>query len=1673
MANNRKQNVPAIFNRIAGEMFDPQRVLSAIDSRKLRATAAGQPDYVSPRTAVEEVLAGIWSESLRVERVGINDNFFGLGGHSLLATQVVSRIRNVLDVEVPLNALFKSPTVAGLAEAVERERGAGWRVESPPIAQAGRDRDLPLSFAQQRMWFIQQLEPEGAAYNIPLVVRLRGGLGIAGLRQSLQEIARRHEMLRTRFESREGRLVQVIDEPCEIEFPIWDVSELAVDDREQRARELVGQEAKRPFDLERGPVWRSALVRVGADNHLLLVCMHHVASDGWSTGVIVKEFASLYESYREGLRSQLAELEVQYADFALWQREWLQGEVLEEQLEYWRRQLSGVTVLELPTDRPRPTVPSQRGASLAFRLPAELTQALKQLSRREGVTIFMTLLAAFQALLARYSGRDEILVGAPISGRNRAEIEGLIGFFVNTLVMRTQVAGDLSIRELLGRVRETTLGAYAHQDLPFEKLVEQLQPERSLSREPLFQVMLVFQNAPRGAGGLSGLRIAPEPPAVATAKFDLTLSLTEVGDELHGSLEYATDLYESHRIIRLLSHLRRVLEAMRDDGDQRLKEIGLMTPSERQQVLVEWNATQVVYTTERCLPELFEQQAARCPEAVAVVFEEQQLSYDELNRQANRLGHYLRSLGVGPESRVGLYLERSLEMVIGLLGVLKAGGAYVPLDPGYPSERLAFMLADAQATIVLTQPHLAEKITDNQAQVISLTQGGQRIENEPAAEATYEGEVSSGVSSENLAYIIYTSGSTGRPKGIGLPQRALTNLIEWHRETMLGGVKVLQFASLSFDASFHEIFAAWVTGGTIVLIPEEMRFDVSALMAHIREQGIEKVILPVVVLQRMAELEGPENHALQVVKEITTTGEQLQITRPVVELFSQLRGWQLHNHYGPSESHVVTAYQLSGEPASWSRHPSIGKPVANTQIYLLDGEQEPVALGVSGELYIGGVSLAQGYWGRPELTAEKFVPDPLGASPGGRLYRTGDLCRYDVSGELAYEGRIDHQVKVRGYRIEPGEIEAVLEQFGEVRQCVVMVREDEPGDKRLVAYVVANGEGAATVAELRDYLRGRLPDYMVPSAFVSLEQLPVTPNGKIDRKALPAPSAAAATMESEEPRTPVEEIVAGIWCEVLRLERVGVEENFFELGGHSLVVTQVVSRIREALGVEVALRALFETPTVAGLAETVERERGTGKGVNAPPIVTVSRDRELPLSYAQQRLWFMQQLEPDSSIYNVPMAVRLEGILDVAALRQSLAEIARRHEVLRTRFIAISGRPWQVIDEPGECELLVWNLGGLSEGDGEAWARDIVTEELGRHFDLERGPVWRAALLHLSAQDHLLVVSMHHVASDGWSTGLLVSEFASLYENYRQGDRSRLSELEVQYADFAVWQREWLSGDVLEKQMGYWRRQLAGAPVLELPTDKPRPAVATHQGASVAFSLSTELSQQLNSLSRREGVTLFMTLLAAFQVVLSRYAEQEDIVVGTDVANRNRLETEGLIGFFVNQLVLRTDLSGNPSFRELLRRVRETTLGAYGHQDVPFERIVQELTHGRNLGHSPLFQVKLVLQTAAQAEAQVAGVGFSGVRVDAGVAKFDLTLTLGESKECVYGTVGYTTDLFERASIDRLLKDLQMILEQVVANSEHRLTDLLLAEDKNLGALKELELQTFKVARRKALNPAL
>jgi len=2064
------------------EFMIPQRIvvldalpLSAngkIDRKALPAPDLSESEsmreYVAPQTPAQEMLAWIIAEVLRIDRVGLHDNFFEMGGHSLLATQVISRIRRDMSTELPLRTIFEFPTVESLAKQIV---GTMQSAQPAIIPRVPRDKPLPLSFAQERLWFLDQFEPGNPQYNAPLPMRLKGPLDPAAMQNAINAIIKRHEVLRTTFRMDNDLPVQEIAQELTIEVPVIDISAVPAEDREREARRLAIKEGRRPFNLQAGPVIRASLLRLDTNDHIFLLDIHHIATDGWSIWPFIQELGTLYDACRENRPSPLPELPIQYADFAVWQRDWIESELIAGQLAYWRKQLAGAPDrIDLPTDRPRPAVQRYRGATETVWFSTDLLKELHSLGQHEGVTLYMTLLAAYQSLLYRYTGQERIVVGSPIANRTRAEIEDIIGFFVNMLVMHSDLSGNPTFRELLQRVRSVALGAFANQDLPFEKLVEAIAPDRDLSTNPLVQVLLVMQNARRSVLRIAGVEFAGMPIHNETTKFDIGIFLLETPEGLSCMAEYSTDLFDGSTIRRMLGHFGTLLEAIIKNPDQRVGELPLLTPEERQQLEMASSGSKVEFPHERSLHELFEDQVKRAPENVALVFEDQSLTYRELNARANQLASHLKRLGVGPESLVGLYTERSLDMVVGLLGILKAGGGYVPIDPAYPKDRIGFILEDAEVSVLLTQELLLASICKPQAPVVCLDSEWGTI----ALES--EDNLSAGVKSDNLAYVIYTSGSTGKPKGCLVTHYNVVRLMQateplFHFD---GSDVWTLFHSHAFDFSVWEIWGALLYGGRLVVVPYWISRSPERFHQLLCDQGVTVLNQTPSAFRQLIQADQAAKDSDLSLRLVIFGGEALELEslRPWFEKHGDLRP-QLVNMYGITETTVHVTYRpLTFEDLQKGRGSVIGGPIPDLTLHILDSHLQPTPVGVPGEICVGGAGVARGYLNRPELTQERFIESPFPAQSGNRLYRSGDLARRLANGDIEYLGRIDQQVKIRGFRIELGEIESTLTSHPGIRESVVMAREDEPGSKRLVAYIVPESDykgedqqentdslseervaqwvatfdeayrqggeiadstfnitgwdssytdkpipaaemkvwvqstvnrilalkpervweigcgtglllfniaplskryfgtdvsntalsyleqqlkrpelalpqvglarrpahefegtrgefdavvvnsvaqyfpdleyflevlkgameaagpngsvfigdlrslplletfqtsvqmfraaDSATVAEIQQLVkqniaqegellidpdlfhalrqqmpgikrveiqlkRGRehneltrfrydvtlhlgatsaekvdcahvdwqeqqfsldllretlrttqpemlrvtgvpnarlrsacverdvlmseggpqtvgearelisrlvrvehgmepedfwileaetpyrveisasktdvdgcfdvilrraaengdilfaevrhpgellgfkplrsyannplrqrvagqlvpqvrlwlstkLPEYMVPQAFVVLDQFPLSTNGKVERKALPAPdqSGLASTGSYVAPQTPTQELLASIVAEVLRLERVGLHDNFFEMGGHSLSATQVVARARATFGVELSVRVLFEAPTVAELAQAIERlERGKYQ-LETPPMVRADRSNPLPLSFAQQRLWFQYQLDPDSPLYNIPWATRMKGLLNPDALETALNGIVKRHDILRTTYAVEHDLPVQRVRPNAHVTMEIRDLTSLAAPDREKEARRIVQEESAKPFDLTRDVLFRPMLLRLNEREHVLFVNTHHIASDGWSLGVMASDLAAFYEaalalKGQHGEQSSaLPELPVQYADFAAWQRDWLQGDVLARQLAYWKQQLDGAPpVLVLPSDRPRSEEPSLRGAIERVPISNALAAKIGQLSRQQGVSSFMTMLAAFQSLILYYTKQPDVVLGTDLAGRNRVETEALIGFFVNLIVLRTDLSHDPTFSELLGRVREVTLGAYAHQDMPFDTLVKELQPERSMSHNPLVQVLFVHVNTPRSRRKLPGIELSGFHFEL-PSKFDLAVFCSESDQGLTGTWNYNADLFDRRTILRAAAQFETVLDQVTRNPDLRLSEI-------------------------------
>lgn len=1485
---------------------------------------------------------------------------------------------------------------------------------------------FPLSYAQRRLWFLYQLEPGSTAYHIPAAIRLKGHLNRQALKESLTTIIERHEILRTSFTEIGNQPMQVVSNDSGFDFEYIDLSGCPLSECEEQCMTKIREENAKPFNLSKGPLLRVRLYILDENEHILFFLMHHIISDGWSIGVFIHEFSNLYASFLSQRPANLPDLSVQYADFAKWQQKVLQGADRRRLLEYWKEKLgNGLMNLELPTDHPRPAVKSYRGGLLTYNAPRSLTADLKKLAGSCNTTMFTVLLSAFYVLLNRYTGQHDITIGTPIANRNRAEIEPLIGFFVNTIVLRADLSGNPDFLTVVKHVKEISLEAFTHQDLPFEMLVEELHPERSMNRTPLFQVMFAYQTAGREDMRLPALQVESIALENASAKFDLTLNVTESGGALFLSIEYDADLFQPDSVQRMFLHFEHLLEAITLDPEKPIARLPLLPEQEQYTLLNKWNRKKRPYETDKCLHEIFEENVLKQPDSAAVVIKDQMITFRELNRRANQLAHHLRDRRIGPENIVGLCCERSIEMIIGLLGILKSGAAYLPLDPFYPEERIAFMLEDAKVPVVVTQEALLDRFNESDTTIMCMDRDWPVIAQQPENNPDHMN------TPENIAYVIYTSGTTGRPKGVMLNHKSPFHLAENLEEVVYkqqdkAPLRISLNAPLPFDASVQQLVML-MHGHTLDIIPQEIRGDGPSMVSYVRDHHID--VLDCVPSQLKLMLAAGLLEGTDWIPSTLLPGGEA-IDPETWKILVEAPATDSYNMYGPTECTVdSTICPVKAHP----EQPVIGKPVANARFYILDANLEPLPTGIPGELHIAGAGLARGYLNRPELTADKFIPDPFTESdPGARMYKTGDLARYRVDGTVEFLGRIDHQVKVRGYRIELGEIEALLRQQPSIDDAVVIVREYRPGDERLTAYFTARDHQQTDEGALRNALKQALPDYMVPSAFIRIDAIPMTPNGKVDRKALPEPEGIRLA-DSEAfvtPATPTEEMVAAIFSEILNVEPVGASHSFFDLGGHSLLATQVVSRVRDHFQIELPLRELFRSPTVAQLAKQIEQLESSAD-IRLPELEKVNPDKPIPLSFSQQRLWFIDQLEPGSPYYNIPSAFEIKGQLDVHVLEESLNILIERHDSLRTLFTADNGMPVQKILP--EMKYAVETI----SADNRENLENIIVDEARRPFDLSTGPLFRLRIVTISGTENILLLTMHHIISDGWSLEIFIKELVQLYLHRRNHKDFNLPELTFQFADYANWQQKWMHSGVLDTLSAFWEEQLRGCnTTLSLPISKPRPPLQSYHGAHLRFEWDTKLSTRILKYVKDEGVTLFMFMLAAFNTLLYRYSGQDDINIGTPVANRNRTELERIIGFFVNTLIMRTDLSGNPPFKEVLNGVKEYAIRAFAHQEMPFEKLVEMLQPERDLSHTPLFQVMFVMQSGSKQTIETTELQVKPLDIENRISQFDLTLIVSHLPDRLSGAIEFNTDLFDTSMIQQMIEHFKIIVQSVIHQPE-------------------------------------
>lgn len=1580
-----------------------------------------------PVSAMEAELCGMWQEVFGLDHIGVDDDFLNLGGHSLLATKLVAQIQKKWNADISIRDFFINNTIRKLAKMMESASAS----QVPAIQTVSATGALLPSFAQERMWLVNQIDSDQAQYNLSFSVKLYGELNVSFLQKAFTTIIDRHQALRTTYSEDNGQTFQHVQDSVQFELPVVDLTELNKTDQEQRVAELSHLEAHKLFNLAEDVMLRVILLKISPQSHILLLTAHHIASDGWSLGVLIQELNALYAAYIHGSENPLVPLAIQYSDYAHWQRDWLKEGVLQNHLNYWKQHLNHLPVVhDLPLDHPRPAVQSFKGASIYHNLSKDLQEGLHHLAQKNNATFFMLMNAAFACFLGRYSGETDIVVGSPIANREQSDLAPLVGLFINNLVFRSDLSTDPSFVELLAQSKERTLAAQEHQQTPFEKLVDELQPERNLSHSPLFQIMLILHNQDIEPLNLPGLEVRQLKPSVSFAQYDLTLTLQENENGLEMEWQYASDLFAQSTIERMITHFNTMLHGIVRAPETQISKLPLLTSDETSQLINTGNATEAEFLQDKCIHQLFEQQVASTPESIAATFGGESLSYGQLNQRANQLARYLVQQGVTPDSVVGICVERSMDMLVGVLAIMKSGGAYLPMDPAYPKARLVHMIADSGVKSVITWQALQQQLSFKQA----ICLDSQQLKNELTQ---FEGNDlaadSIGLTSNHLAYLIYTSGSTGKPKGVMLEHRNATNFLTSMQKApgFNQTDKLLAVTSLSFDIHVLELYLPLMTGGQVIIASSEAVVSPDELTSLMNTHCVTTMQATPATWKMLVNSDWQPRRKLKALCGGEVLSGELKralLARESIELW---------NMYGPTETAVWSTTGKITDAVS------LGAPIANTQCYVLDRHLNPVPVGVAGELFIGGEGVARGYLNQPELTADRFVANSFSNVADARMYKTGDLVRWLPDGTLEYFRRADLQVKVRGHRIELEEIEAALKQQSDVAEALAHVWSE--GDAaNLVAYIIPKSSVAkeGLPQSLTDHLESILPGYMIPSAIVTLDEIPLTPNGKINRKALPKPEL-NGDVDYVAPKTETEKQLCLMWQTLLNIEPingqgVSVTSNFFQLGGHSLLAARLVAQIRKQWNVEIPIRTLFSEQTIRKLAKVI----GVGAISQVPKIVPQSASEPVALSYDQQRLWLLDQIEQGSTQYNLCRGFQLLGKLDLDTLNIAFQSIVERHHVLRTTFqITASGDATQVVSDEFKVVLPVVLLNGLSDAEQKQAILQHMQEETDKVFDLSKDLMLRVKVLKFSDEAHALLVTMHHITVDGWSEGIIIKEFTTLYQSFVEKQPNPLPELEIQYTDYAWWQNNWLQGDVLEHNYQFWKDQLQGIPeVHNLPLDHARPAVQNFEGLTYHQYISKDIQQGLHELALKYDVTLFMVLNAAYAVLLARYSNENDIVVGTPVANREQAELAPLVGFFVNTLVLRTDLSDNPTFETLLQRSKEYLLGAYEHQQLPFEKLVDELQLERSLSYSPLVQVKLALQNNEIGQFELPDLSISSIEQEQSFSKLDLSLDIFEMEEAAEQGMlfvwEYATSLFDTTTIEQLGRHFEVLLKGILGTPE-------------------------------------
>ncbi|MDM0116965.1 amino acid adenylation domain-containing protein [Variovorax sp. J22R133] len=1618
-----------------------------------------QPAATGPRaplTPLQARMAALFAQILRRPLGDTDANFLAMGGDSLSAARLALAVNRDCGVAISVAHVLAAPSVTEFAALVQAAiddvaaRGSAVHAASgsPGHADNDADGDAPLSFAQEGLWFVDQLGGGNPAYNIHSVTRLHGRLDVDRLQQSLGALLARHAGLRTGFHATDSAPVQRVIPPA-LAAERFRLRQVALPERADEAAHIAAVIAE-PFDLSQAPLLRAALLRISGDEHVLVLVAHHIVVDGWSMTLLHRDLGQCYALDAPALPG----LPLSLRAHARLQRQHFERGDMQAALDFWRKNLRDVHALEVPADRPRPAKAGYEGKTHDFRIEPALATALRRLAKEQHVTLFTAMLAAFQALLLRYTGQTDIAIGVPVAGRDDPRLFDTVGHFVNTVVVRADLQSEPGFVELIRRNRQALFEVLTHQHMPFERLVADLGPQRDPGRNPLYQVSFSLENFAHRSLELDGLRSERLGVHSECAKFDLSLTVTETGPgaqaHLDAEIEYRTDLFTPHTIERMAAHFGTLLAAMVEEPARAVTRLPLMDAAEQQRMLVEWNGPALAPTHPPNVHALFRAQARRTPEAVALRFGEQTMRYARLDALSDRLAHELRRRGVCPGSVVGLCMPRSFGLVVGLLALLKAGGTYLPLDPEHPPERLRAMLADAAPRFVLADTQPALRLRELDAMVkhaiieVPANGGTLSVDAVPAVQDLTR--------PEHIAYLIFTSGSTGTPKAAQLTHGGLANHVQWMQHTLdlVPEDRVLQKTSISFDASICEFFAPLACGAQIVLAQPEVHRDMQQLAATLHEDAI-SVVQFVPSEMRVILDEAPLAQCTSL-RYVLCGGEALD--RDLALAFRRcLPAARLGNFYGPTETTIDSAWFEVGDAVPERTVVPIGRPVANAQLYVLDAHLQPQPVNVPGELYVGGLGVGRGYLNRPDLTAERFVPNPF--RPGERMYRTGDLARWLDDGVVEFIGRDDQQVKLRGFRVELGEIEAGLNACRGVKMCAVLLREDVPGQRELVAYVTLDATTGANAHDLRTQLRARLPQQMVPATFVFLPQMPRLANGKVDRRKLPRPESGCVTADEVAPRSPLEEGLQAIWQHVLGKSGFGIRTNFFDLGGHSLLATQIVSRVRALFRIELPVRSIFEHPTIEGLARLLDGHPGVpplGESAALAPLAAVSRAQPSMVSFSQRRIWLLHAIDPRGAAYNMCEALRLRGPLQRAALRRALDQMALRHEAFSTTFESGESEPVAIIGKPQPAVL--------TEVDGRDWPeaeRDAQFERqaagiAAQPFDLAHGPLHRFILVRLADDDHALVMVMHHMIGDGWSWSVLLRELQALYNAAVLGKEARLLARAIDFVDFASWQREHIDDGVLAAQTRYWLRQLAGWGPLELPADTPATQRLSSQGARVRIDLSPAWVERVQGFSAQHSASPFMSLLAAFQFLLSRYCGQDDVAVGTPIAGRTRVEAEELVGSLINTLVLRCQVRPEQDFRALLAQVRETSLSAFAHQDVPLDYLVERLRRQAPGTRVPELRVMFNVLNARREPVQLEGLDVQFLSLSLGATQFDLGLTVDiEGERAMFLT--YSTELFSAATAQALLDNYAHLMERLIASPDVPLQGLAVPGPRQLALL--------------------